>query len=98
MINHRTFEMKQILIVIALTSALSACASDTPRVDAQLGKSVAQMIQAQTYDPRAAANPPALAPETGDGQRLKNALDANRKDVSKGSEQVAQPLVFEVSK
>ncbi|MFL6600893.1 MAG: hypothetical protein ACJ8R9_06135 [Steroidobacteraceae bacterium] len=90
--------MKQILIATVLTSALAACAADTPRVDAQLGKSVAQMIRAQTYDPRAAADPPALAPETGDGQRLRNALDANRKDVPKGSEQVAQPLVFEVSK
>jgi hypothetical protein len=90
--------MKQILVVITLTGALGGCASDTPRVDAQLGKSVAHMIEAQTYDPHAAATPPALAPESGDGQRLKNALDANRKDVAKGSEQVSQPIVFEVAK
>jgi hypothetical protein len=90
--------MKQILVAIMLTGALGGCAADTPRVDAQLGKSVAHMIEAQTYDPKAAASPAALAPETGDGQRLKNALDANRKDVSKGSEQVSQPIVFEVGK
>ncbi len=90
--------MKQILVAIVLTSALGACASDTPRVDAQLGKSVEQMIAAQTYDPKAAASPPALAPETGDGPRLRNALESNRKDVSKGSEQVSQPIAFEVGK
>lgn len=90
--------MKHTLVAIVLTSSLGACASDTPRVDAQLGKAVAHMIEAQTYDPKAAANPPALAPETGDGQRLRNALEANRKDVSRGSEQVSQPVAFEVGK
>lgn len=92
--------MQQIFIATVLMSAtvLGGCAADTPRVDAQLGKSVAQMIRAQTYDPNAAANPPALAPGTGDGQRLKNALDANRKDVGKGTEKVSQPIVFEVGK
>ncbi len=87
-----------IKLTLASVAALAACESETPRVDAQLGKSVAQMIQAQTYNPNAAANPAPLAPEAGDGQRLKNALDAHRKDVPKGQEQVVRPIAFEVGK
>lgn len=77
--------MKSTLMTMTLTALiLSACQTDTPRLDAQLGKSVAQMIQAQTLDPRAAANPPPLAPEGADGPRMKNVLDAHRKDVPVG--------------
>ena len=47
-------------------------------------------MQAQTYDPAAASNPPELAPDSGDGARLKNALDVYRKDVAKGSAEVEQ--------
>ncbi len=42
------------------------------------------------------ANPPELAPEAGDGARLKNALDEYRKDVAKGSQEVQREIVFEV--
>ncbi len=92
--------MTKTLLAIALSTAmlLGGCATETPRVDAGLGKSTAHMIEAQTYDPAAAANPPPLLPEGGDGQRLKNALDANRKDIGKGAPEVARPLVFEVGK
>ena len=75
----------------------SGCA-DTPIADADYGKSVEQMVQAQTYDPNASSNPPELAPESGDGARLKNALDEHRKDVAKGTADVKQPIVFEVGK
>lgn len=92
--------MKQIVLVttLAATAIAGGCASETPHLDAQLGKSVEQMIQAQTYDPAAAANPPALAPESGDGQRLKNALDVYRKEVQKDGEQVKQGVAFEAGK
>jgi hypothetical protein len=83
------------LLIIACTAALAGCA-DTPLADADYGKSVNQMVQAQTYDPAAAANPPELAPESGDGARLENALDGYRKDVAKGSSDVQRPIVFEV--
>ena len=91
--------MRQVLIPMMLSAAtmLVGC-EDTPRVDAALGKSVAHMVEAQTYNPNAAANPPALAPDGGDGQLLGNALDSHRKDVPKGQEQVSQPIVFEVGK
>jgi hypothetical protein len=79
----------------SLTLLLSACA-DT-RSDADYGRSVQQMVQSQTYDPAAASNPPELAPEITDGERLKNALDVYRKDVAKGSTDVKQPVVFEIA-
>lgn len=82
--------------IIAAAITLAACA-DTPNTDADYGKSVRQMVQEQTYDPVAASNPPEHAPEMGDGGRLKNALDAYRKDVAKGGEDVKAPIVFEVA-
>jgi hypothetical protein len=84
------------LLIIACTTALAAGCADTPLADADYGKSVSQMVQAQTYDPGAAANPPELAPESGDGARLKNALDEYRKDVAKGGSDVQRPIIFEV--
>jgi hypothetical protein len=82
------------LMPIAVALAIAGCV-DTPLADADFGKSVAQMVEAQTYDLNASRNPPALAPESGDGARLKNALDEYRKDVANG-EEVKQPIVFEV--
>ncbi|HET7756474.1 MAG TPA: hypothetical protein VFK87_04385 [Steroidobacteraceae bacterium] len=84
------------LAVLAATVLVAGCQTDTPRADAAWGKSVANMIRVQTYDAHAAAQPAAAAPEAGDGQRLKNALDAHRKDVPKGQEQVSRTLQFEV--
>lgn len=78
-----------------VTLAVAGCA-DTPLADADYGKSVQQMVQAQTFDPAAASNPPELAPEITDGERLKNALDVYRKDVAKGISEVKQPIVFEI--
>ena len=81
--------------IVAICFAVSGCA-DTPQADADYGRSVQQMVKSQTYDPGAASNPPELAPEVGDGARLKNALDAYRKDVAKGSAAVKAPIEFEV--
>jgi hypothetical protein len=79
------------LVIVAL--AVSGCATS---VDEDYGQSVRQMVQAQTFDPAAASNPPELAPEITDGARLQNALDVYRKDVAKGNTEVKQPVIFEV--
>jgi len=81
--------------VVVATVAIAGCA-DTPLADADYGNSVKQMLQAQTLDPVAASNPPALAPEITDGVRLENALEVYRKDVAKGNTEVKQPVIFEV--
>jgi len=66
-------------------------------VDAAFGKSQAQMIQAQTLDPQAAAHPPARAPALADGQRLENVLTEHRKDVpQQATRQVSQTAQFDV--
>jgi hypothetical protein len=90
--------MRYLATGLALLGAalLPACeTTDTPHYDAHQGESVAHMIEAQTYDPYAAVNPPALAPEVGDGQRLKNAIDASRKDVGAGTESVNRQRTFD---
>jgi type IV pilus biogenesis protein CpaD/CtpE len=82
--------------LIGLVSAallVSGCAYNS---EADYGSSVRQMVQSQTFDPAAASNPPELAPEVTDGERVKNALDVYRKDVAKGSTDVKQPIVFEI--
>lgn len=81
--------------LVVATLLVAGCA-DTPQIDADYGNSVRQMVQAQTYDPAASANPPELAPETTDAARLKNALDVYREDVAKGTTEVKQSVVFEV--
>lgn len=88
--------MSRILIgtVTALSALAAAGCADTPS-DADYGRSVNQMIQAQTYDANAAANPPEQAPASGDGARLQNALDTYRKDVAKGAE-VKREVEFSV--
>jgi hypothetical protein len=83
------------IALVMVASAVAGCA-DTPVSDADYGRSVRHMVQAQTFDPAAASNPPELAPEMTDGARLKNALDVYRKDVAKGITEVKQPVVFEI--
>lgn len=91
--------MKLITVLTTLVAAVTliSCATTNARkIDEHIGESAANLFSAQTYDPRAAAAPPALAPETSDGQRLKAAMDNYHKDVPKPEEKVTRPIVFEV--
>jgi hypothetical protein len=89
-------QIKKIGLITTLSAAaLTGGCADTPYLDSQIGKSVDHLVSAQTYDPAAQANPPALAPEVGDGPRLKNAIDAHRKAVTKGKEEVGRRIDFE---
>jgi hypothetical protein len=81
---------------LAIVALLTAGCADTPLADADYGNSVRQMVQAQTLDPAAASNPPALAPEITDGARLEQALEVYRKDVAKGITEIKQPVIFEI--
>ena len=74
----------------ALAALAAAGCADAPS-DADYRRSVDQLVQAQTYDANAAANPPEQAPASSDGARLKNALDNYRKDVAKGIEVQTEP-------
>jgi hypothetical protein len=79
--------MSRVLIgtVTALSALAAAGCADTPS-EADYGNSVNQMIQAQTYDPAASANPPEQPPMASDGARLDNALTIYRADVAKAGE------------
>jgi hypothetical protein len=101
MINRTSAAMLMICVaspwalILAVAMTMTGCA-DTPVADADYGKSVQQMVEAQTYNPSAASNPPAMAPEVGDGQRIKNAIDVYRKDVAKGTETTDKEPTFDV--
>ncbi len=90
--------MKKIPYVIAVAAAVvcAGCETETPYFDSQLGTATAHLVQAQTLDPAAAGNPPALAPAGADGQRIESAIDNYHKDVPKPEQSVARPIVFEV--
>lgn len=83
-------------LAFALTAALLGGCADTPLADEDFGNSVRQMVQAQTFDPAAASNPPALAPDITDGGRLEEALKVYRSDVAKGLNEIKQPVIFEI--
>lgn len=84
------------VIVVATATLCAGCETESPYFDSQLGTSSAHLVQAQTLDPAAAGNPPALAPAGADGQRIKNAVDEYHKEVNKPEQPVSRPIVFEV--
>lgn len=83
------------IIAGVLLAPLAGCVDNPPR-NAEFGDSVRAMVDAQTFDPEAASNPPEAAPETGDGQRLENVVGGYRKDVARGVEDVRREIVINV--
>jgi hypothetical protein len=80
------------MLTLAAAMAVTGCETEYP----QMGKSVTNMVQAQTLDPATAANPAPLAPEGADGQRIKNAIDVYFKDVPKdGQGSVERAISFD---
>jgi hypothetical protein len=94
-----TLHMNKIPYLIAMAAAalFAGCETESPYFDSQLGTSTAHMVRAQTLDPAAAGNPPALAPAGGNGERIENAVQNYHKDVPRPEEKVSRPIVFEVS-
>jgi hypothetical protein len=84
------------VIAIAAAAVCAGCETESPYFDSQLGKSSANLVQAQTLYPAVAANPPALAPAGADGQRIKSAVDNYHKEVNAPGQSVSRPIVFEV--
>lgn len=66
-----------------LVTALAGCASTEPvRVEADFGNSVNQMVQAQTFNPEAAARTESIPVEQMDGEMAMQSLKALREDIS----------------
>jgi hypothetical protein len=73
--------------IVVCTLALSAAAcSTTPRVDASYGDAVHSTVEAQFYDPAAAANPSPDVVEGTDGQRMETVVKAHRNQTGSGSQ------------
>lgn len=86
--------------VLALSAAvlITACTySDPVRVEQDFGKSVRNMIKAQTYNPEASRHPPVGPPEGLDGNRGNRALETYRGDVAK-PEEVKQPIQINIGR
>lgn len=62
---------------------LGACVSEPTPTELAFGDSVRQIVKAQTYDPSTLSSPSEKTGAGTDGQRLGNALDVYRRDVSK---------------
>ena len=83
-------------IAIGVAAICAGCETESPYFDSQLGKSSANLVQAQTLDPAVAGNPAALAPMGADGQRIKSAVDNYHREVNKPEQSVSRPVMFEV--
>lgn len=78
--------------VLLAALLLTACTySDPVRVEQDFGKSVRNMVKAQTYNPEASRHPPVDPPKRLDGTRGNRALETYRSDVGKPAE-VDQPI------
>ena len=79
--------------MLALFTA--ACGTPTPLVDATFGDAVQSVVDAQLYDPAAAANPSTDAIEGTDGQRMEAVMEAHRGQTG-SAESVSKPIVINV--
>lgn len=74
--------MKRLLAGVSIALLIGGCVSVEPeRLDAQFGRSVASMIEAQTYNPAAANDPESRPVMAMDGVKAQGNLDAYRRDV-----------------
>ncbi len=72
-----------------LAVAFATACSSYPRVEASYGDSVRQLLRNQS----ATTGPVDTAPpETGDGQRLHNVIQALRSDVNRGGDTPPEPV------
>ena len=82
-------------VFVTLSLGLGACVADPTLTETNFGKSVRQMIEAQTYDPSTLATPSTDPVDSGDGKRLENVLEAYRTDVAQPAA-VNEPVVINV--
>ena len=84
------------VVAIVVAAICAGCETESPYFDSHLGKSSANLVQAQTLDPAVAGNPATLPPMGADGQRIKSAVDNYHKEVNKPEQSVSRPVMFEV--
>ena len=85
-----------ILSVAATGLLLAACTEVKSGVEADYGKSVAQMTAASSANPKAHASPSAATVEGGDGETLNSAVNTMRKTAAEAGDAVKQDIVINV--
>lgn len=94
MLNFNRMFLRAKLVLGALVVLMAGCTSTDPvRVEQDFGNSVRRMVEAQTYNPAAAAHPPAEPPQGYDGAKAKRVIETYRGDVSVPQEVVAPSLI-----
>ena len=72
-----------LLIAILTTAGCATIAGNSKTVEEDYGNSVRQMVQAQIFDPNAAAFPDDEGPMSYDGGKSVRTLESYRKDLPK---------------
>lgn len=90
---------RQALTLITLTALLAGCAdynSRPSRVEADFGKSVRDMVQAQTYDPTKIEHPNTEPVKTLDGKKGERVLEKVYRDDIAQPKEVKQNIIFRI--
>jgi hypothetical protein len=82
-------------IVVCTLALFAAACAPAPRVDAAFGDAVHSTVEAQFYDPAAAANPSPDVVEGTDGQRMEAVVEAHRNQAG-SADSVSNPIVINV--
>ena len=84
MINNSKMILGLLTISVATLSAgTTGCSTEPKRVEADFGNSISQTVQAQTYNPEAAASTESVPVIGLDGKRAMGTLDALRTDIER---------------
>ena len=87
--------MKRIIIVSALAIAAAGCSTDQTRTEADYGRSVREMINAQVADPATLTNPSSAAVTGADPDMVNAAINAMRGHVAQPGD-VKRDIVLQV--
>lgn len=85
--------MKRALIILILAGLAGCAATQPPWESAEMGSSVASMIEGQIQDPGAAAGPAENASEGSDGAKTAAVVDAWRKSLAAPKESAGNVVI-----
>lgn len=91
----KSYQTLAALVGLPVVVMLGACTTEPTLTERNFGKSVRQMVRAQTYDPSTLETPSTETIENADGRRLESVLEAYRTDVAK-PEAVNDDIVISV--
>jgi hypothetical protein len=81
--NSKTILGLLAVSVVTLSAGTIGCSTEPKRVEADYGNSISQTVQAQTYNPEAAASTESIPVLGMDGKRSMRTLDAMQTDTER---------------